>query len=86
MNITPDVISTFIFGLVSSALTYWVKTLHAAIDDLRKDNLQIRERYQLKSDAVRDQEQIMAMLSEIKLSIERINDRIDRRTDATGGR
>ncbi len=42
--------------------------------------------FQLKSDALRDQEQIMAMLSEIKQSIERMNDRIDRRTDATGGR
>lgn len=86
MNITPEIIQTFIFGLISSGLTYWVKNLHSAIDELRKDNQKIRENYQLKSDAMRDQEQIMAMLGEIKLSIERINDRIDRRTDAAGGR
>ncbi|RAP69870.1 hypothetical protein ACZ87_03334 [Candidatus Erwinia dacicola] len=40
--------------------------------------------FQLKSDAVRDHEQVMNVLSEIKLSLERMNDRIDRRTDAGG--
>lgn len=84
--LTMDTLQTLFFGLVASGLTYWVKSLHSAIDELRKDNARIRETYQLKTDAVRDQEQIMAMLTEIKQSLERMNARIDRRVDATGGR
>lgn len=84
--LTMDTLQTLFFGLVASGLTYWVRSLHSAIDELRKDCTRIRETYQLKSDAVRDQEQIMAMLTEIKQSLERMNARIDRRVDATGGR
>ncbi|ARF51379.1 hypothetical protein [Pantoea stewartii] len=76
--ISLDTLQTLFFGLVASGLTYWVKSLHTAIDELRKENIRMRELYQLKSDAVRDQEQIMAMLSEIKQSMERTTERIDR--------
>jgi len=38
--------------------------------------------FQLKSDAMRDHEQVMKVLSEIKLSLERMNDCIDPRIDA----
>ncbi len=45
----------------------------------------MRELYQLKSDAVRDQEQIMKMLAEIKQSMERTTERIDRLISGPGG-
>lgn len=84
MDITVDSLQTAIFSLVGTGLIYAVKRLYSAIDELRKDDMRIREHYQLKTDAVRDQEQIMSMLSEIKQSIERMNERIDRRTDSGG--
>lgn len=77
---------TALLGVFSFGFTFWIKNLHATINRLWEENRQMYAVFQLKSDALRDQEQIMTMLSEIKLSIERINDRIDRRTDATGGR
>ncbi|MXP48712.1 hypothetical protein FD733_02275 [Pantoea sp. Eser] len=79
-----DTLQTLFFGLVASGLTYWVKSLHSAIDELRKENIRMRELYQLKSDAVRDQEQIMKMLAEIKSSMERTTERIDRLISGPG--
>lgn len=83
--ISLDTLQTLFFGLVASGLTYWVKSLHGAIDELRKENIRMRELYQLKSDAVRDQEQIMSMLAEIKSSMERTTERIDRLISGSGG-
>lgn len=82
--ISMNTLQTLFFGLVASGLTYWVKSLHSAIDELRKENIRMRELYQLKSDAVRDQEQIMAMLAEIKQSMERTTERIDRLISSGG--
>lgn len=76
-----DLWQTGVFSVVAGIFFFWLKALHSAITELRKDNVRMRETYQLKSDAIRDQEQIMQMLSEIKRSIERMNDRIDRRND-----
>ncbi|WP_226020315.1 hypothetical protein [Serratia symbiotica] len=73
---------TAVLGVFSFGFTFWIKSLHATINRLWDENRQMYAVFQLKSDALRDQEQIMAMLAEIKQSIERINDRIDRRTDA----
>ncbi|RAP70583.1 hypothetical protein [Candidatus Erwinia dacicola] len=42
--------------------------------------------FQLKSDALRDQEKIMSMLGEIKQSMERTGERIDRLIDGQGAR
>ncbi|WP_208952545.1 hypothetical protein [Rahnella sp. ChDrAdgB13] len=84
--LTMDTVQSFIFSLVGAGLIWSVKRLYGSIDDLRRDNARIRELYQLKSDAVRDQEQIMAMLSEIKQSIERTNERVDRLIDGIGSR
>lgn len=84
--LSMDTLQTLVFGLVGSGLTYSVKRLYNAIDELRRDNARIRELYQLKSDAVRDQEQIMAMLGDIKKSMERANERIDRLIDGQGVR
>lgn len=82
--LSMDTVQTFVFGLVGTGLSLSVRRLYGAIDELRKDNTRIREMYQLKSDAVRDQEQIMAMLTEIKLALERVNARIDRQIDGNG--
>jgi len=81
-----DFWQTALLGVFSFGFTFWIKNLHSTINRLWEENRQMYTVFQLKSDALRDQEQIMSMLSEIKQSIERMNDRIDRRTDATGGR
>ncbi|OFC62623.1 hypothetical protein [Candidatus Erwinia dacicola] len=85
-NPLADFWQTALLGVFSFGFTFWIKTLHSTINRLWEENRQMYTVFQLKSDALRDQEQIMVMLSEIKQSIERMNDRIDRRTDATGGR
>ncbi|WP_232298168.1 hypothetical protein [Erwinia typographi] len=81
-----DTLQSLLFSLVGAALTWSVKRLYGAIDELRRDNARIRELYQLKSDAVRDQAQIMAMLSDIKRSVERANERMDRLIENQGER
>lgn len=75
---------TALLGVFSFGFTFWIKSLHATINRLWEENRQMYTVFQLKSDAVRDHEQVMKLLSEIKLSLERMNDRIDRRTDAGG--
>ncbi|OFC62157.1 hypothetical protein BBW68_10620 [Candidatus Erwinia dacicola] len=75
---------TALLGVFSFGFTFWIKSLHATINRLWEENRQMYTVFQLKSDAVRDHEQVMNVLSEIKLSLERMNDRIDRRTDAGG--
>lgn len=75
---------TALLGVFSFGFTFWIKSLHATINRLWEENRQMYTVFQLKSDAVRDHEQVMKVLSEIKLSLERMNDRIDRRTDAGG--
>ncbi|WP_158780721.1 hypothetical protein [Pantoea sp. BAV 3049] len=78
MGSVADVWQTIVSTIVAGIFLFWLKVLHSAIGELRRENIRMRELYQLKSDAVRDQEQIMAMLSEIKSSMERTTERIDR--------
>lgn len=86
MGSVADVWQTIVSSIVAGIFFFWLKALHGAIGELRKENMRMRELYQLKSDAVRDQEQIMDMLSEIKQSMERTTERIDRLIDNAGGR
>ncbi|EKK8889589.1 hypothetical protein PXY67_004831, partial [Salmonella enterica] len=51
---------------------------------LRDEQGRMRELFQLKTDAVRDQEQIMTMLNRIEKHLERLDGRIDRRHDIAG--
>jgi K+/H+ antiporter YhaU regulatory subunit KhtT len=69
------------FAAISGGLGIWLRNLTSTIEKLREEQRRAWEVFQLKSDAVRDQEQIMAMLAEIKQSLERMNNRIDRRND-----
>ncbi|ORM62012.1 hypothetical protein PRCB_03010 [Pantoea rodasii] len=73
------------FALVASGLSIWLRGLNSAINQLREEQARMRETFQLKADAVRDQEQIMSMLSDIKQSMERTTERIDRLISGTGG-
>jgi len=84
MGSVADVWQTIISTIVAGIFFFWLKVLHGAIAELRKENIRMRELYQLKSDAVRDQEQIMKMLSEIKSSMERTTERIDRLISGSG--
>ncbi len=77
---------TALLGLFSFGFTFWIKNLHATIERLREDNRQMYTVFQLKSDALRDQEKIMSMLGEIKQSMERTGERIDRLIDGQGAR
>lgn len=81
-----DLWQTALLGVFSFGFTFWIKNLHASIDRLREENRQMYTLFHLKSDALHDQEQIMQMLSEIKLSMERTGERIDRLIDGQGGR
>ncbi|MCX8957212.1 hypothetical protein EHW65_07990 [Erwinia psidii] len=77
---------TALLGVFSFGFSFWIRNLHTTINRLWEENRQMYTVFQLKSDAQRDHEQIMHLLSEIKQSLERMNNRIDRRTDASGGR
>ncbi|EBH4418692.1 hypothetical protein LN989_004878, partial [Salmonella enterica] len=58
--------------------------LTLTLDKLRDEQGRMRELFQLKTDAVRDQEQIMTMLNRIEKHLERLDGRIDRRHDIAG--
>lgn len=88
MEISNTVIQgaiTLLFSVVSFGLSIWMRNLNATIEKLRDGQANMYQLYQLKADAARDHEQVMQIFAEIKLSVERINERMDRLIDGTGG-
>lgn len=87
MELSHEVVQgliTFFFSVISAGLGIWLRHLTLTLDKLRDEQGRMRELFQLKTDAVRDQEQIMTMLNRIEKHLERLDGRIDRRHDSAG--
>lgn len=76
---------TLLFSVVSLGLSIWMRNLNATIEKLRDSQAQMYQLYQLKADAARDHEQVMQIFTDIKLSVGRINERMDRLIENSGG-
>ncbi|ATF92401.1 Uncharacterised protein [Cedecea neteri] len=88
MEISNTVIQgaiTLLFSVVSFGLSIWVRNLTTTIEKLRDGQAEMHLLFQLKTDAARDHAQVLQIFTDIKLSMERINERMDRLIDGTGG-
>ncbi|MCW2480501.1 hypothetical protein OI450_14355 [Pectobacterium cacticida] len=65
---------SMLFGLVVRGLSETLKSLRADVERIKND-------YQRREDARRDQDSVMDALRDLKKTIERIDNKLDRKAD-----
>lgn len=76
-----NVLFTVLMGLVATFGGIYIRRLQLDINNLQARVDDIVDEYQRREDARRDQDQIMEILREMKRSIERISDKLDKKAD-----
>lgn len=86
MNValTIDTAFQIALSLVAALGGMWLRNLQSDIKDLTNAIQAVRDQYQRRDDAHRDSGQIMHMLEDMKRSIERIDQKLDRKADKDG--
>ncbi|OVZ94874.1 hypothetical protein CBW58_02035 [Yersinia frederiksenii] len=80
---TPDQIYQLLLGLVTSFGGIWIRRLQSDIRDLKEDVDRIRDEYQRRDDAQRDYALIADNIKDIKNTLNRILDKLDKKADRT---
>lgn len=80
---TPDQIYQLLLGLVSLFGGIWIRRLQSDIRDLEDDVDRIRDEYQRRDDAQRDYALISDNIKDIKNTLNRILDKLDKKADRT---
>ncbi|AIK14252.1 hypothetical protein GZ59_24550 [Pectobacterium atrosepticum] len=68
-------------ALVSTLGSLFIRSLQKDITDLESAVERIKNDYQRREDARRDQDSVMAALRDLKNTIERIDNKLDRKAD-----
>jgi hypothetical protein len=76
---TPDQIYQLLLGLVTLFGGIWIRRLQSDIRDLEEDVDRIRDEYQRRDDALRDYALISDNIKDIKNTLNRILDKLDKR-------
>jgi septation ring formation regulator EzrA len=79
----PDQIYQLLLGLVSLFGGIWIRRLQSDIRDLEEDVDRIRDEYQRRDDALRDYALISDNIKDIKNTLNRILDKLDKKADRT---
>lgn len=80
---TPDQIYQLLLGLVAAFGGIWIRRLQSDIRDLEEDVDRIRDEYQRRDDALRDYALISDNIKDIKNTLNRILDKLDKKADRT---
>ncbi|HBS7138315.1 TPA: hypothetical protein MAO99_005035 [Klebsiella pneumoniae] len=80
---TPDQLYQLLLGLVILFGGIWIRRLQLDISDLEESVDRIRTEYQRRDDALRDYSQVSDNIRDIKNSLNRILDKLDKKADRT---
>ncbi|EOG2202986.1 MULTISPECIES: hypothetical protein [Klebsiella] len=80
---TPDQLYQLLLGLVILFGGIWIRRLQLDIRDLEESVDRIRTEYQRRDDALRDYSQVSDNIRDIKNSLNRILDKLDKKADRT---
>ncbi|EMM7864328.1 MULTISPECIES: hypothetical protein [Enterobacteriaceae] len=80
---TSDMLYQLLLGLVSLFGGIWIRRLQLDIRDLEESVDRIRTEYQRRDDALRDYSQVSDNIRDIKNSLNRILDKLDKKADRT---
>ncbi|MCL0587564.1 hypothetical protein [Klebsiella pneumoniae] len=80
---TSDMLYQLLLGLVSLFGSIWIRRLQLDIRDLEESVDRIRTEYQRRDDALRDYSQVSDNIRDIKNSLNRILDKLDKKADRT---
>ncbi|EMF8380694.1 hypothetical protein [Klebsiella spallanzanii] len=80
---TPDQLYQLLLGLVTLFGGIWIRRLQLDIRDLEESVDRIRTEYQRRDDALRDYSQVSDNIRDIKNSLNRILDKLDKKADRT---
>lgn len=78
---TLDVAFQISLSLVAALGGMWLKYLQSEIKEQRRTLELVRQEYQRRDDAQRDNSQVMELLRDVKRSVERIDEKLDRKAD-----
>ncbi|HBM3103482.1 TPA: hypothetical protein LVL76_005817 [Klebsiella oxytoca] len=79
----PDQLYQLLLGLVTLFGGIWIRRLQLDIRDLEESVDRIRTEYQRRDDALRDYSQVSDNIRDIKNSLNRILDKLDKKADRT---
>ncbi|EOV2104617.1 hypothetical protein ACOD9E_004003 [Klebsiella pneumoniae] len=79
----PDQLYQLLLGLVTLFGGIWIRRLQLDIRDLEESVDRIRSEYQRRDDALRDYSQVSDNIRDIKNSLNRILDKLDKKADRT---
>lgn len=80
---TSDMLYQLLLGLVTLFGGIWIRRLQIDIRDLEESVDRIRTEYQRRDDALRDYSQVSDNIRDIKNSLNRILDKLDKKADRT---
>ncbi len=88
MALTIEAAFQTLLGLIISIIGFYVKSLAAKLEKNDKENQRLTERlhdielcYQRREDARRENEQITALLKDIRHEVKEVADKLDRKAD-----
>lgn len=76
-----DIAFQIVLGMVAFLGGLWVRQLRHDLDHLKRQIDRVREDYQRRDDAEQHYNQMLEMLRDVKLHIQRIEDKLDRKAD-----
>ncbi|OHY59793.1 hypothetical protein BB778_26375 [Pluralibacter gergoviae] len=79
----PDQLYQLLLGLVTLFGGIWIRRLQLDIRDLEESVDRIRTEYQRRDDASRDYNLVSDNIRDIKISLNRILDKLDKKADRT---
>ena len=79
----PDQLYQLLLGLVTLFGGIWIRRLQLDIRDLEESVDRIRTEYQRRDDALRDYSLVSDNIGDIKNSLNRILDKLDKKADRT---
>ncbi|BBI91166.1 hypothetical protein SSYM_2248 [Serratia symbiotica str. Tucson] len=78
---TIDMAFNLAIGIIAFLDGLWVRTLQEDIKGVRGDLMNVRQDYQRREDAQRDMTLVTGMMQDIKNSVQRIENKLDRKAD-----
>lgn len=78
---TTDMAFNIAIGIIAFLGGLWVRTLQEDIKGVRGDLVNVRQDYQRREDAQRDMTLAVGMMQDIKNSVHRIENKLDRKAD-----
>ncbi|RVS47862.1 hypothetical protein [Klebsiella pneumoniae] len=80
---TPDQIYQILLGGLGLFGGIWIRRLQSDIRDLEKAVERIKDEYQRREDSSRDHDQLIDRIRDIKESVDRVLEKLDKKADRT---